>query len=351
MEDSMRLRNILCGAALLLATGCDDDSDNPDTQQEPVHVSVATRQVQPADLISAATCEVVNGKLRRCAIAPRTVLPLDTESAVPVRTVARREISGNCATPYALEVRLTSTQLEGGATSYRFLSDKDVVLRAPGGVRLPDLTIADASPWTATAAFDASCLVKLVVSLNEPDVDTPEQASALVAQIDLDLVNARRELENYHQLLLFQGAHAFLLAVAGDLHAELSNDMMQRLRAAYLDAVDAFDQLDGATSCAQVLGGSLDRIRDVADALFILGDPSDWRNSDGSPRTLADMYREFRGDGVIAQIEALAAQSSPDLAAVYRDGYDAAALKVAQLNAKRALAVVQLAAWLEGDTP
>jgi hypothetical protein len=298
------------------------------------------------DLISSGTCQLLNGRLRKCVIAPRAFFPTDGEHAVPVRTVVRRVASGNCSTPYALEVTFSAPQLQE-ERRFQFLNQPPLILRAPGGVPLTEFDARDSSPWTAIATFDPTCAIHVEISVNEPDVDTAEQAQAIVDSIELARQDAVRERDSYQQLVLFHASYVFLKQVAGSLHQEITNDMMQQLRAAQLEALDAFDDLAASPSCADELGGGLDRILDVADALFILGDPSDWTNEDGSTKTLADVFSELAGGGVVAQIETLAAQADPDLEQQYESAYQDAALRVAELEAKAALAREELSPWLD----
>jgi hypothetical protein len=297
------------------------------------------------DLLSTSNCQLLNGRLRKCTIPARLFPSPSAEHAVPKRTVLRRVASGNCSTPYALEVTLGAPELVEDRR-FQFLSEQQVILRAPQGVAISELDVRDTSPWTSTATFDQSCAIRADISMNEPDVDTREQAEAIIDSIELAKQTAVRERDSYQQLVLFHASYVFLKSVAANLHAEITNDMMQQLRAAHLAALGAYDALAASPSCASSLGSGLDRILDVADALFILGDPSDWQNPDGTTKTLADLYSELAGGGVVAQIEALAAQADPSLKDQYEAAYSDAALRVAELEAKEALARQELAPWL-----
>jgi hypothetical protein len=297
------------------------------------------------DLISNANCQLLLGRLRKCAIAPRAFFPPSVEHAVPKRTVLTRVASGNCSTPYALEVTVSAPDLQE-ERRFQFLHEQRLVLRAAGGAPVSELAVRDTSPWTSTAAFDPSCFVGAQISMNEPDVETAEQAQAILDSIELARQNAVRERDSYQQLVLFHASYAFLQAVAANLHQEITNDMMQQLRAAHIAALGAFDDLAASPSCASALGSGVDKILNVADAMFILGDPSDWQNADGTTKTLADLYRELGGAGVVAQIETLAAQANPSLKGQYEAAYEDAALVVAELEAKKALAAEELASWL-----
>jgi hypothetical protein len=297
------------------------------------------------DLLSTANCQLLNARLRKCAIPARALISPTTEHPVPKRTVLRRVATGNCSTPYALEITISAPELED-ERRFQFLSEQQLILRAPQGAAISELDVRDSSPWTAIATFDQSCAVRADISMNEPDVDTREQAQAIVDSIELARQTAIRERDSYQQLVLFHASYVFLQSVAANLHTEVTNDMMQQLRAAHLAALGAFDELAASPSCASSLGSGLDRILDVADALFILGDPSDWQNPDGTTKTLADLYSELAGGGVVAQIEELAAQANPSLKDQYEAAYSDAALRVAELEARAALAREELAPWL-----
>lgn len=334
----MRIR---CAAALLAAVvGCSAEHD----AALPTAVQLLGSQFT-LDVISTGNCQLLNGRLRKCTIAPRAFFAPEVEHAVPKRTVLRRVASGNCSTPYALEVTVSAPELQE-ERRLQFLHEPHVIVRAPGGEPISELGVRDSSPWTGIATFDQSCAIRVEISVNEPDVDTVEQAQAIVDSIELARQTAVRERDNNQQLLLFHASYVFLQSVAANLHAEITNDMMQQLRAAHLAALDAFDDLAASPSCASALGNGVDKILDVADAMFILGDPSDWQNADGTTKTLADLYSELGGAGVVAQIEALAAQANPALTEQYETAYQSAALRVAELEAKAALAAQELAPWL-----
>ncbi len=337
----MRIR---IAAALLAATvGCAPARD----EEVPTTTTATALNGAPftLDLISTSNCQLLNGRLRKCTIAPRAFFPPAVEHAVPTRTIVRRVTTGNCSTPYALEVTVSAPELLE-ARRFQFLSDTQLLLRAPDGAPLSELDVRDTSSWTSIATFDQTCAVRTEISMNEPDVDTAQQAQAILDSIELAKQTAVRERDTYQQLVLFHASYVFLRSVAANLHAEITNDMMQQLRAAHLAALDAYDALAASPSCASSLGSGVDKILDVADAMFILGDPSDWQNPDGTTKTLAQLYSELAGGGVVAQIEALAAQANPSLKAQYQSAYDDAALRVAELDAKAALARAELAPWL-----
>ena len=92
-------------AALLLAAsvGCSREPDSGMTTTVQLVGSPFT-----LDLISTSNCQLLNGRLRKCAIASRAFFPPDVAHAVPKRTVLTRVATGNCSTPYALEVTVSA---------------------------------------------------------------------------------------------------------------------------------------------------------------------------------------------------------------------------------------------------
>jgi hypothetical protein len=322
------------------------ESDEHAVEAEVATTPAALTTAAVVDLLSPSTCVLSNGKLRQCAIAPRTVpLPV-IDTAVPLRTVVRRVVSGTCSTPYPLAVSLR-VDSEPEAT-LRFLSEPQLILRRADGDRATSLSLRDGTTWTAFTIVDGSCRVSLEVDANEVDIDTRQQAEAALARIDLDLVDARERQRTYDALLALQAAYTFTRAVAASFHAELTNDTMQALRQAAIDAAPALEvaalgcggEADGEPSAALI---------DLYVSMVALGDPASWRNPNGTTRTLADFYGAGAA-AVLARIEELAAQANPDLETEYRNELTQAAADVARLEQQRSLAQTQLAPWL-GGTP
>ncbi len=325
-------------ASVFALSGC--DSAGPDDDQAVASLAAATA----IDLISPTTCQVAKGKLRSCVIATQSRTLVESDTAVPLRTVVRRVRTGNCSTQYPLSVRLS---LDGGPeATLAFLSDGQVVLRRPDGGVAASLGLRDASPWTGSTILDGTCRISLSIDSNEVDVDTPQQASALLAAIDQEIAAAQTDQRNYEALLALQAAYSFTRAVAESFHAELTSETMQELRRAAIAAAPAMEE--AALGCGDALSEEQrDALFQLYVSLVALGDPAAWTNPDGSTRTLEDFY----GPGsaaVLAQIEALAANASPDLETQYRMALQAAAAEVVRLHEKRALAVLQLAPWLGG---
>jgi hypothetical protein len=329
-------------AALVAAVPACAASDSSSTDEA---VAIA-KGFAAIDLISPTTCQLKSGKLRQCAIAPVVHTSPAIDSAVPLRTVIKRVQQGTCSTQYPLRVAIA---LDGGAESmFNYLADPPLTLRKQQGAAVTDVAIRDASSWTPYVILDQSCRLSLEVSSNELDVDTVQQAEAILAAIDQELAAARTDQRNYEALLALQAAYTFTQSVAASFHAELTSDTMQELRQAALDAAPA---LEIATlGCGDALSEEqTSTLFQLYVSMVALGDPASWQNPDGSTKTLAQFYGPGATE-VLAQLEALAENASPDLETEYREGLEAAAAEVVRLEQKRALAAEQLAPWL-GGTP
>jgi hypothetical protein len=294
------------------------------------------------DLISPATCQLQNGKLRQCAIAPAAHDPPTLDTAVPLRTVIRRQMSGNCSTQFPLEVSIALDAAEG--THFAFLSQSQLTLRRSDGGVVAHVAVHDSSPWTGTAVFADTCRVSITITSNEIDVDTLQQAEAILAVIDQELAVAVRDVRNYETLLALQAAYTFTRAVAESFHQELTNDTMQALRQAAIDAAPAMQI--AALECGDVLSPEQrDTLFNLYVSMVALGDPSVWLNPDGTTKTLEQFYGPGAAE-VLAQLEVLASQANPDLETEFRQGLEGATAEKVRLQQKRALALAQLAPWL-----
>jgi len=293
------------------------------------------------DLISPATCTLRNGRLAACTIPTSTLQGLELETAVPLRTVLTTRKTGNCSTPFSLEVTLETP----GEPDVRFpfFQLGTIAVRRRDGEPIATLTVRDSSPWTKHAAFDASCQVHLDVISNEPDVDSKAEAEAIVAQLEQDLVAKSTTRDHYEALTLYNGAFDFLRTVAESMHTELTSDNLQHLRASALDSVDTLARL--LSTC----NGSSEQ--DQANLLFLiaslpaLGSADSWQNADGSAKTLADVMGP-RAAGILETIERLAQQREVDGGSQYDVAYQEAAAAVVRAEAKLARARTQLGGWL-----
>jgi hypothetical protein len=333
-------------AAIVAASGaaCAPHSDSGGDLHTATKDSPIVNGFVAIDLISPATCQLQLSKLRQCVIAPSGDGIAAMDTAVPLRTVVERQMSGNCSTQFPLAVAI---QLDDAAgVNLAFLSQSQLTLRRTDGGVAQHVSVSDASPWTPTAVFADTCRVSITITPNQVDVDTPQQAQGVLAAIDADLARANTDVRNYQALVALQAAYTFTRAVAESFHEELTNDTMQALRQAAIDAAPAMQI--AALGCGDALSDQQrDALFQLYVSLVVLGDPGTWRNPDGSTKTLEQFY----GPGaatVLQQLQDLADQANPDLATEFRHGLEAATQEQIRLQQKRALAVQQLAPWLGG---
>jgi hypothetical protein len=293
------------------------------------------------DLLGTATCKLKLNKLRDCAIAPGTLAATPLDTAIPVRTVVTRVKSGNCATPYPVQVTLTPNA--GAPVVLTYLSQDRAEIRAPEGANIANLTIADSSPWTGTLILDPSCSVHLKVSFNELDIDSKEEAEAALYRIQTRLDAAVQLRDRYRELMLFARAYGFMHQVAQSFHTELTNDLMQELRAAALASAPSLEVL--ITSCGEMADDDRENLLRLYFAMGVLGDPASWQNPDGTTKTLAEFLGSEAAQ-VIATVEGALAAAGTTPGADYEALYQQAALEVERVEAQLALAHAQLAAWL-----
>jgi hypothetical protein len=325
----------------LIAASCTDTAQPTNGTQEAQHKTYASQV-----LISPDSCELITNRLRRCRINPAAHSVPSIDTAVPLRTSIRSQRTGNCSSPYALAVDISVE--EGRTERLQYLSSSEIFLRTQSGGATSQIQIQDASPWTQTATFDSSCRISLEIQANEPDIDTREDALGVLAQIEAQLAAARTEHQNYEQLLALQAAYNFTRAIANSFHVELSNETMQALRQAALEAAPAIES--AITSCGDALSdGQRETLFSMYVSMVALGDPSSWEHDDGSTRTLDEFYGPA-GAEVVARLQELAENADPSLEAVYRQGLELASAEVVRLTAKLALAQLQLAEWLEEST-
>jgi hypothetical protein len=100
-----------------------------------------------------------------------------------------------------------------------------------------------------------------------------------------------------------------------------------------------------ADSCSQIPAGDADQLFELYDALIVLGDPTTWRNADGSTKSLADFLGPDQAS-IFNMISSLESTSSPDLQDQYESAFHQAVAELEALQLKAALARSQLAPWL-----
>jgi hypothetical protein len=293
------------------------------------------------DLISPATCALRGTHLVSCAIPAQNLTFAAFANAVPLRTTVSSQKSGSCSTPYSLQVSLKPDQ--DAAVNFAFLPGGQIKVRRADHGLISLLALADGSSWTPYAAFDQSCRISLAISGNEPDVDSKSDAQAIIDQLTKDVAAKQATRDNYRALDLYHQAYVFLRNVADNFLGQLSNDDMQELRSAALDAQPSLETL--ITSCNDLTQDQRAALLRLDLGLAALGHPEDWVNPDGSKKTLVD-FLGGSDQQVLSVIDSLGSSSDggtpPDYDALYKQAdadYQAAAQKLT-------LAKAQLATWL-----
>ena len=309
-------------------------------------LAVQQRLTSQIDLISPAICKTLGTRLVRCAIPEQALVGTSIDTAVPLRTVFQINKTGNCSTQYPLEVTVTPSSASGGAPlKIPFLQGGSFALRAVDGGPIPTATLKDSSPWTANAALDKSCSVSASVNWNQVDVDTADQANAIIDKLERIATEKKTIRDQYDALVKQQKAYVFLKSVASNFHSELTNEEMQALRAAGADANVAL--VNAIVSCAPTDLSEADRmqLQVLHSKLYVLGDPSQWQLDDGGTRTLADFFGPEAQD-ILRTLDAIAARQQYGELAAYEQLFHAAALEAALAESRIVLARQQLAPFL-----
>jgi hypothetical protein len=294
------------------------------------------------ELLSTTTCKLENRRLVECKIPKQTVSGSVTETAVPVRTRVRVTKKGDCTTQFPLEVTLAVSGEP--ATTLLYLKNAEATLRKRNGLPIPKVKITDSSPWTSQLNVPGSSRVNIQVIANEADVYSKKEAQALLSKLKQDLTKKQTEVEWYKHLAQYHRAFLFLESVTENFHDELTSDMVQDLREGAQGAISSLSML--SSECDDHMEDT-DRqnIMLLLMSLPQLGSPKDWKNPDGSSKTLS----EFMGSDA-AKIYDTAIRLAQENDAATGSNYDAELKRVsteaAALEYKLALAKSQLAAWL-----
>lgn len=255
-------------------------------------------------------------------------------------------MSGNCSG--TKNPRLRIEQADEPAVLYSFLSEPSATVRRRDAKAIAALSIKDDLPAeTAGIRVAQDCRVTLEVVFNEPDVNSKAEAQALLAQIEADYADKIRIRDRYEQLLKLDQAVVFLRKVGDYLLTELTAPQMNDLRTAALDADSAL--LNFLTSCNSGVS-EVDRanLAKLYSQLWVLGQPDEWRNTDGSQKTLAD-FLGSDAHKILASIDTATRSAMGDAGV---DSNLQAEAQAAALDAERAAARVtqakiQLAGWLQ----
>ncbi|MHA7628369.1 hypothetical protein [Corallococcus sp. M7] len=291
------------------------------------------------DLLSPSRCTLAGGRLTRCTIPTQLLTGDEFSTGVPLRTVFTRQMTGNCATQYPLEVTLTPAS--GAPQKYTFISAAQFAVRAPDQQTLTSIELKDSSGWTPLASFSPDCRLSLDIHWNEVDVDTSEQANAILAQLQADLNTKKAARDNLSYLVEYSAAFDFMKELSTLFLTALTSETMNDLRQQAQSAGPIIFKT--SMGCDDTLTAEeKDTLATFYFALGTLGDASDYTNPDGTPKTL----RDFLGDEAKPIIDKLAARSAAGAQAQYQSEYTLAAAAVAAAEAKLNLARAQLASWL-----
>ena len=294
------------------------------------------------DLISTSTCKQTNGRLVNCKIPTSTISGTTTETAVPLRSSVKVVRSGNCSTQYPLEVSYT---FDGEPLVHHlFLKYPETTLRRRDGKSITKISIADASKWTSNLNVPSTCKIHLKFDVNQVDVDSEEDASAVISTIEKRLASAESILDAYLQLSEYHRAFLFMRAVADSFLVELTDPIVQDLREGADEILDALTML--SSSCNDwMTDEDRSNIFRLLMSLPQLGTSDDWQKPDGTPKTLADFMGEHDQE-IYRTVEKLAAQADATSVSTYEWFADQAAEGVASLEYELNLAKKQLDPWL-----
>jgi hypothetical protein len=305
-------------------------------QAEPLGVTTAT-----LPLVGVETCQTDgSGYLVRCVIPTRTMTATSFDSAVPVRTVVKRNLSGTCV---ANKNPRLSLEVSGEpATSYSFFSTPQVTLRKGDRSPIMALLVRDELPAETLGIRMQGCRVTLDATFNEPDVNSRAEAEALIRALEEQRDQKVRLRERYLQLVQVSSAVQFLREIGENLTTQLTSTQMQELRAAAINSNDAL--LKYVTSCSAAMS-EVDRanLMELYGHLWVLGKPEEWRKADGTPKTLSDFLGSAAQD-VLTSIQN-ATREALDPKQLQAEAA-AAAIDAEKAAARITQARQQLSAWL-----
>ncbi len=336
----MRPHLLLVGISSLASTMQDCSGDPPIAGGDAGNTSFVS--VASLPLVGPETCQTDGaGYLVRCVIPDKTLTGTPFDSAVPVRTVFKRSLTGTCV---ANKNPRLSLQVTGELpVSWSFMATPQVILRRGERTPITAVSLHDELPAETFGIRMTGCRVTLDAVFNEPDVNSKAEAEALLASLEEDRdrkVALRDRLSQLHQL---SSAVVFLKRVGEYFMTDLTSAQMNELRTAALSADDALVNL--LLNCAS--GVSQDdraNLTQLHAQLWVLGEPSKWVNTDGTPKSLADFFGPD-AQSILTSIQK-ATQNTSDAGSNLQ-----AELQAASLDAERAIARVgqarqQLAAWL-----
>lgn len=334
---SMRILRTVALAGALLFSACHENSPRSALVEE--H-NTALSSALP--LISSTNCTLQNSRLVNCSITPQSMTFEPMETAVPLRTVVAAQLSGTCPTRWPLQVGLSADGEPSSDFAY-YKGGQTYVRRINGGA-IASLSVADSSAWTRYAVFDQSCNIALNFTPNQIDVDTKEQAQAIIAQLAADVQNKSIVVSRYSDLVLYSQAYQLMKSLATNFYNQLTNDQMQDLRNQAAAADPVLIKL--AINCAaDVTDGDRQNIIALHDALGVLGDSSAWLDpTTGKLKSINDFLGD-KSKAILDTVDKLSQRvgSTPD---DYQKGLTDAQAALVAAKAKLDLATHQLASLL-----
>src|SRR5262249_43066519 len=154
--------------------------------------------------------------LINCSIAPQSMTFEPMQTAVPLRTVVAAQLSGTCPTRWPLQIGLSA---DGGQSSdFAYYQGGQTYVRRGDGGAIASLAVADSSAWTRYAVFDQSCNISLNFTPNQIDVDTKEQAQAIIAQLAADAQSKGVVVSRYSDLVLYSQAYQLMQSLATNFY-------------------------------------------------------------------------------------------------------------------------------------
>ena len=322
--------------AILFAAACHGDATPSVAAQRDALSSTLS-------LISSQSCTLQNGRLVNCTIAPQTATFEPMQTAVPLRTVVAAQLNGTCPTRWALQVGLSA---DGQAASnFAYYRGGQTYVRRSDGGPIAALAVTDSSAWTRYAVFDQSCTIDLNFTPNQIDVDTKEQAQAIIAQLTAAVQSASVIVSRYSDLVLYSQAYQLMKSLATNFYNQLTNDQMQDLRNQAAAADPVLIKL--AISCgADVTDDDRANIIALHDALGVLGDSSAWIDpATGQLKSISDFLGD-KSKAIIDTVDKLSQRvgSTPE---DYQQGLSDAQAALVAAQAKLDLATHQLASLLD----
>lgn len=197
--------------------------------------AAASTSTRTLPLVGVETCQTDgSGYLVRCVIPDSTLTATPFDSAVPVRTVLRRNLIGTCV---ANKNPRLSLQVTGELpTSWSFMGTPQVIVRKGDRSPITALSLHDELPAETYGIRMTGCRVLLDAVFNEPDVNSKAEAEALIVSLEQDRDRKIATRDRLSQLYRLSSAVVFLKKTGEYFMTELSSEQMTELRTAAVNA-------------------------------------------------------------------------------------------------------------------